>query len=61
MIVIMMMGDGLDHDDIVEEEEGEEEEDTVFALPGRLHASQCWRTRWGLGGLVVGVRVKGWW
>ena len=36
--------DGVDDDD-VEEKEGEEEEDTVFALPGRLLASQRRRTR----------------
>ena len=58
VMAILMMGNGADDDDV--EEEGEEEEDTGFALPGRLHACQCRRTRKGLSGLVAGVHVKGW-
>ena len=40
MMVIMMIGDGIDDDDDIGEEE-----DTVPALPERLHASQHRRTR----------------
>ena len=37
VVMVMVMGDGCDDD--------EKEEDTVSALPGRLHASQRRRTR----------------